>query len=125
MVLSIDMAPTLLDLAGVKVRSDIQGKSLVPIIKDESQPWRHSILIEYYSDTVFERIVKMGYKAVRNERYKYIHYVDLDGMDELYDLQEDPYELNNLINDPESNNLLESMKQELNERLRETGGSLD
>jgi N-acetylglucosamine-6-sulfatase len=42
----------------------------------------------------------MGYKAVRTLRHKYIHYTDLDGMDELYDLKNDPYEMNNVIDDP-------------------------
>jgi N-acetylglucosamine-6-sulfatase len=62
----------------------------------------------------------MGYKAVRGDRYKYIHYLELEGMDELYDLQEDPYEFKNIINDPGSTQVLEQMKQELGKRLSET-----
>jgi len=86
--------------------------------------WRTNFLVEYYSDTVFERIRNMGYKAVRNERYKYIHYVDLAGADELYDLQEDPYELKNLISDPDYAAVLEQMKGDLDNLLKQTGGSL-
>jgi N-acetylglucosamine-6-sulfatase len=44
----------------------------------------------------------MGYQAVRDERWKYIHYVDLDGTDELYDLKADPYEMNNLAARPQA-----------------------
>lgn len=63
-------------------------------------PTREGFLIEYYSDTVFPRIRNMGYQAVRTRRWKYIHYTDLDGADELYDLMSDPYELTNRIGDP-------------------------
>jgi N-acetylglucosamine-6-sulfatase len=44
----------------------------------------------------------MGYQAVRTDRYKYIHYLDLKGMDELYDLVYDPYEMTNIIGDPKA-----------------------
>jgi len=58
---------------------------------------RDAVLIEYFSDTVFPRIHKMGYQAIRTERWKYIRYRELEGADELYDLRSDPYELRNLI----------------------------
>lgn len=77
-------------------------------------------MVEYYSDTVFPRIFKMGYKAVRNERYKYIHYVDLEDMDELYDLQTDPYELSNIIEDDGTAEVLQAMKDELARQLEAT-----
>jgi arylsulfatase A-like enzyme len=63
---------------------------------------RDAFLIEYYSDTVFPRIRNMGYQAVRTKRWKYIHYLELEGADELYDLQEDPWELDNRIADPQA-----------------------
>jgi N-acetylglucosamine-6-sulfatase len=56
---------------------------------------------------------KMGYKAVRTERWKYIHYLELDGMDELYDLKADPYEMKNIINRRDASGALEEMKREL------------
>lgn len=120
LVLSIDLAPTLLELAGVALDESLQGMSLMPIINNTVTEWRNSFLIEYYSDTVFERIVNMGYKAVRTERYKYIHYLDLKGADEFYDLHEDPYELRNIINNPKMATVLEEMKKLLNEQLVKT-----
>jgi N-acetylglucosamine-6-sulfatase len=60
-------------------------------------PRRDDFLIEYYSDTVFPRIRNMGYEAVRTRRWKYIHYRELPGSDELYDLQNDPNEMRNVI----------------------------
>ena len=121
MVLSIDLASTLLDMAGVIPGNHLQGKSWVPIFSGTIHDWRNSFLVEYYSDTVFPRMVKMGYKAVRTQRYKYIHYIDLEGMNELYDLVNDPYELHNVIDDPEMSAVLYEMKEELNRLLQETG----
>jgi len=116
--LNIDLAPTLLELAGVTPPASLrmEGLSLVPLLKGPKTEWRRSFLIEYYSDTVFPRVRKMGYKAVRNERWKYIHYFELEGMDELYDLKADPYEMRNIIRQPGTAKVVEALKQEM-ERL--------
>jgi N-acetylglucosamine-6-sulfatase len=114
--LSIDLASTMIDYAGETPGKQRNGRSLVPILDGAAPEWRNAFLIEYYSDTVFERINMMGYKAVRTDRYKYIQYQDLDGMDELYDLQQDPYELSNIIDDESSADVLAVMRSEL-ERL--------
>ncbi len=123
--LSIDLAPTLLELAGAEAEPRMDGRSLVPLLAGKRpSDWRESFLIEYYSDTVFPRIRNMGYKAVRTPRYKYIHYVDLRGMDELYDLRSDPYEMKNLINDPGFQATLEELKTEM-ARLSGAGSATD
>ena len=56
----------------------------------------------------------MGYQSLLNERWKLIHFTDLRDMDELYDLQSDPYEMKNLIGDPRSYEILESLRVRLN-----------
>ena len=113
LTLNIDLAPTLLELAGVSVPVTVEGRSLMPLLKNERGPWRGSFLIEYYSDKVFPRIRQMGYKAIRTERWKYIQYVELEGMDELYDLKSDPYEMKNLIKAPDAARMLEELKRQL------------
>lgn len=112
-VLSVDIAPTLIELAGAKLPEKIHGRSLVPLLKGEQAKLRDSFLIEYFSDKVFERMDRMGYRAVRTDRWKYIHYTDLNGMDELYDLQADPYEMKNLIDDPAASEPLKGLRTEL------------
>ncbi len=97
LVQTIDLAPTLLELAGVADDAPRHGRSLLPLLKGESPAWREAVLIEYYSDSVFPRIRNMGYRAIRTDRYKYIRYLELPGMDELYDLEVDPFELDNLM----------------------------
>jgi N-acetylglucosamine-6-sulfatase len=120
LVLNIDLAPTLLSLGGVPVPSSVQGRSLVPLLKGERPPWRSSLLIEYYSDTVFPRIVQMGYKAVRTRQWKYIDYLELEGMDELYDLAADPFEMRNVIDLPAAVDALGMMRKEMARLLQES-----
>ena len=123
LALNIDLAPTLLELAGEPVPKTMQGRSLEPLLKVANgvgPPWRDSILVEYYSDKVFPRMLQMGYHSVRTTRWKYIHYLELSGMDELYDLKADPYEMKNLINNPRARPALAEMKQELTRLLEET-----
>jgi N-acetylglucosamine-6-sulfatase len=62
----------------------------------------------------------MGYQAVRTERWKYIHYLELNGMDELYDLQADPYELRNVIAESKAQPALTELKRELQQLLEQS-----
>ena len=128
MVLSIDLAPTMLALGGVTPGAELQGRSLIPIFQDEVRDWRTSVLVEHHTDPssylgrgALARARQMGYKAVRTEEHKYVQYTDLDDMDELYDLRADPYELNNLVRVPEAQELLTRMQAELATVLDETG----
>ncbi len=121
MVQAIDLAPTILELARVADPVARQGRSLVPLLRGDEVPWRQSILVEYRSDTVFPRIRDMGYQAVRTTRHKYIHYLELPGMDELYDLEADPYEMSNLIGTPQGEALLPALQAELAQLQQQTG----
>jgi arylsulfatase A-like enzyme len=120
LALSIDLAPTLLELGGAPAAKDIHGHSLVPLLRGETVAWRDAFLIECFSDGVFPRMSKMGYKCVRTKRWKYIHYVDLRGMDELYDLQADPFEMKNVIDQAGARRALSEMKAELDRLMRTT-----
>jgi len=121
MVQTIDLASTVLALAGAPDSVARHGTSLVPVLRGTDSAWRTSVLIEYYSDAVFPRIRNMGYQAVRTERYKYIHYLELPGMDELYDLATDPFEMTNLIDTPAGRAVLPTLQAELARLQRETG----
>lgn len=100
MVQNIDYAPTFLELAGVAVPDDIQGVSLLPLLRGEHPAgWRRSLYYHFYEYPA-EHMVRRHY-GVRNDRWKLIHfYNDIDQW-ELYDLQEDPHELRNLYGLPE------------------------
>jgi N-acetylglucosamine-6-sulfatase len=119
--LTLDFAPTFVELAGRPIPSHYQGRSLAPLMKGTTpDDWRTSFLIEYFSDTVFPRINQMGYKAIRNDRWKYIHYLEQQDADELYDLQNDKHELKNLIRDPAAARTLKTLQSELQELLTKT-----
>ncbi|AMY07189.1 Choline-sulfatase [Luteitalea pratensis] len=120
MALSIDIAPTLLDITGLGPDPAVQGRSLVPVLRQNARQWRSSFLVEYFTDTVFPRIRNMGYVAVRTDRYKYIQYRELSGMNELYDLRTDPYEETNIIDRPDSRPTLQEMQSELQRLLEAT-----
>ena len=112
--LGIDLYMTLVDLAGVHVPLPTDGRSLVPILQGKTpENWPTSFVIEYSSDTVFPRIKNMGYQALRTKRWKLIRYLELEGMDELYDLQSDPYEMRNRINDPKAQDVRKKLTMEL------------
>ncbi len=111
-----DVAPTLLEMCGVPAPADMDGRSLADVLRGAATSVRDDLLIEYYSDTEFPRLQGMGYKAVRTDRYKYIRYEELEGMDELYDLQADPAEMDNLLPDRAPAGVLEDLTARL-ERL--------
>lgn len=116
LVQNIDYAPTFLDLAGLPIPEDIQGVSLLPLLKGENPAdWRKSLYYHYYEFPA-EHAVRRHY-GVRTERYKLIHfYNDVDAW-ELYDLQEDPTEMNNLYGKPGTEDITKQLKAEL-ERLQ-------
>lgn len=118
MVLSIDIPPTILDLAGVPAPSRMQGKSLVPLLNGQHPRWRTEFFYEHLFDHA--RIPKS--EAVRTERYKYIRYVDTNPVyEELYDLEADPNEAHNLAGDSRYAALLTQMRakwQQLRQQAR-------
>ena len=111
LVQNIDYAPTFLELAGLEIPEEIQGKSLLPLLKgEEVEDWRTSLYYHFY-EYPSEHAVKRHY-GIRTERYKLIHfYNDIDTW-ELYDLQADPNEMNNIYD--EKSSLCDSLKRELN-----------
>jgi N-acetylglucosamine-6-sulfatase len=111
MALNIDVAPTFLELAGVAVPKEMQGKSLVPVLKGNAPGWRQSAMFEYFLEKQYPNIPT--YHAVRDQRWKYIRYDEWPGMDELYDLKSDPYELKNLFKEPAQAGKVAEMKKEL------------
>jgi arylsulfatase A-like enzyme len=116
MVSNLDFASTFLELAGTDVPGDIQGDSLLPLLKGKTpDTWRKSFYYHYY-EYPGAHSVKRHY-GVRTERYKLIHfYYDIDAW-ELYDLKKDPNELNNVYGDPKNAGLVKKLKAEI-KRLR-------
>lgn len=122
---NVDIAPTMMDIAGVRVPRGMDGKSMIDTLKDPATPLRDALLIEYFSDTEFPRLQGLGYQAIRTNRYKYIRYRELRGADELYDLNADPYELDNLLPEAAAGPLKIGLNQQLERLLRSHGSGVD
>ena len=112
MVQNIDYAPTFLEIAGAPIPDDMQGMSLMPLLRgDKNVKWRDALYYHFYEYPA-EHSVKRHY-GVSNGRYKLIHfYNDIDHW-EFYDLLNDPYEMHNIYNVPAVKPLVEKMRQRL------------
>jgi arylsulfatase A-like enzyme len=114
-VSNLDFAETFLDVAGASVPDDMQGRSLVPLLRGRTpEAWRTSFYYHYYEFPAVHSVRR--HYGVRDQRYKLIHFYNLDEW-ELYDLQEDPLEVRNCYADPGYAGVVERMQEEL-QRLR-------
>lgn len=118
MALNIDIAPTVLDLAGVPVPKWMHGTSLLPLMTGRKAKWRKDWLYEYYEFPAVHSVRKN--RGVRTERYKYIHYFEEPEEFELYDLERDPGERDNLYARPEYADLVQRLRARLTALRRET-----
>ena len=114
LVQNLDYAETFLEVAGVKVPDDMQGRSLVPLLKGESPRWRDSLYYHYFEFPSYHMVAK--HYGIRTSRYKLIRFYQFDEW-ELYDLKKDPDELKNLYGKPKYADTIAELKQEL-ENLR-------
>ncbi|HXT17164.1 MAG TPA: sulfatase/phosphatase domain-containing protein, partial [Gemmatimonadaceae bacterium] len=108
-VLNVDWAPTILDLAHVETPSVMQGQTLVPILHGKTPSgWRSDFMFEMmYADPGIRRSV-----GVVGGRYKYLKYVDpTPNYEVLYDLQTDPLETTNLAQDPRYQTILQTLRE--------------
>jgi arylsulfatase A-like enzyme len=98
LALNIDVAPTLLDLAGLEIPAGVQGRSLRPLLEGREEPWRDAFVYEFYRSPMYGGVPTMI--AIREERWKLITYPGYPEWSELFDLDADPGEMNNLARDP-------------------------
>ena len=114
LVQNLDFAPTFLELAGVEVPTELQGRSLIPVLRGDAPDWRESIYYQYYETGIHAVEPHFG---VRTERYKLIRFPGLDAW-EFFDLSADPEELHNLFGQEEHAAAIAKHQAEL-ARLRE------
>lgn len=113
MAMNLDFAETFLEIAGADVPQDMQGSSLVPVLKQETpETWRDAVYYHYYEYPGAHAVRK--HLGVRTDRYKLIHFYTLDEW-ELYDLEKDPNELTSVYADPAYAEIVAMMKVRLEE----------
>ena len=120
MIQNIDVAPTILAVAGIEKPEHMHGKSILPMLEGRDEKIRDQVFYEYYWEYDFPQTPTMH--GVRTERYKLIRYHGIWDTNEFYDLQEDPDEMNNLIASPEHQPLIEELTGEIYDWLESTGG---
>jgi arylsulfatase A-like enzyme len=113
MVQNLDFAQTFLETAGIEVPEDMQGKSLIPLLKGETSKWDRDAVYYHYYEYPAEHMVKRHYAIVTRE-YKLVHYYyDVDEW-ELYDRKKDPQEMKNVYEDPAYAEITARLHKELN-----------
>jgi arylsulfatase A-like enzyme len=117
LILNVDFAPTFLEYAGCGIPGDMQGRSMAPLLRGAEAPdWRESFYYRYY----FSHFRTPAHWGVRTHNHKLIYYHDSDEW-ELYDLHNDPMEMNNLYSDEGFADVVQKLKAEA-DRLREECG---
>jgi len=116
--LNVDYAPTILDLAGVAIPKDMQGRSLRPILRGEApSSWRTSLYYHYYEHPDFQFQDVPPHYGIRTDRYKLIHYYPTEKVEasgwELLDLKTDPLELKNQYGNPQYQYVVKDLKKEI------------
>jgi N-acetylglucosamine-6-sulfatase len=125
LVICQDIAPTFIELAGGRPGAHIQGRSFLPLLAGRRKGWRKSFLVEYWAEQAMPWLVGMTYKAVRTDRHKLIRWVNraADGeLDELYDLERDPWELRNLARGRAHAALKARLRRELRTLVADAAG---
>lgn len=138
MILNVDFAPTFLEVASAAIPAGVQGRSFYPLLAGKETKWRNAFLYEYFWERSFPQTPTV--LGVRTDRYKFMKFQGVWDRYEIYDLQNDPDEMHNLIGDfitghnagnveylvqtkapPDLKKLFNDLNRRLNEQLKETG----
>jgi arylsulfatase A-like enzyme len=119
MILNIDLAPTLMELAGVPVPAWMQGRSFLPLLEEKQTAWREAFLYEYYEYPAEHCAPKN--RGIRTERWKLIHFWEQPEEWELYDLRNDPDEMKNLFGQRGQDARVRDLRSRMDVLRRETG----
>lgn len=112
LTLNLDMAPTLLDFAGISVPAEMQGRSMRGVLTGQTpDDWREAIYYHYYEFPAWHMVKK--HYGIRTRRYKLIHFYDDIDAWELYDLRQDPSELHNVYDEPDYQEIVSKLKSDL------------
>ena len=112
MVQNLDYAQTFLEMAGAEIPANMQGRSLVPILKNgKADNWRKSIYYHYYEYPSVHMVPR--HYGIRTERYKLMHFYQFGNEWEMYDLKEDPDELTNIYGRADKKSLQTDLEQQL------------
>jgi N-acetylglucosamine-6-sulfatase len=119
-VANIDIAPTVMETMGLRKPAHMDGLSFLPLARGETIPWRDHFFYVYYWEQNYPQTPT--HFALRGDRYKYITYYGVWDTDELFDIQADPDEQNNLIHDPAFAKIRDGLQTRLYDMMEDMGG---
>lgn len=119
-ILNIDIAPTILEMAGIRKPQQMEGNSFLALLNNQEVKWRDTVFYEYYWENAFPQTPTQF--AVRTNQYKFIRTHGVWDIDQLYDLQKDPYEVNNLIRSKDHQEIAKRLNEELWNWLQSSKG---
>ena len=119
-VANIDFAPTFLDLAGIQTKEKLQGKSFKTLLESETPSnWNQAVYYHYYEFPYWHHV--QPHYGIRTQKYTLAHfYYNIDKW-ELYDLEKDPMQMNNVINDPKYAKIIVDLKKQLKDLMIKAG----
>lgn len=121
MVANLDIAPTVLDIAGVEKPEHFEGQSFLPLAKQQPvSDWRDEFIYEYYWEFNYPHTPTTF--ALRTDEFKLIQYHGVWDTEELYNIKEDPQEMTNLIDVPEYQDMIARMRHSLHQHLQNSDG---
>ncbi|MHB9030577.1 MAG: sulfatase family protein [Candidatus Latescibacterota bacterium] len=139
MALNLDLAPTILEAAGVKVPASMQGRSFIGLIAGKDTPWRNEFLYEYFWERAYPQTPTV--LGLRTDRYSFMRHHGVWDLYELYDIQKDPDQMHNLLGqvrlttesgdalnlnkDPELRRLVNDLQERMFGILKETGARVE
>ena len=119
-VTNIDFAPTLLELAGIQTNAEMQGESFVPLLKGETPAdWEQAMYYHYYEWPYWHHV--QPHYGIRTQKYTLAHFYYNIDVWELYDLEKDPNQMQNLIDDPQYAGVVSDLKDRLNRLQKKYG----
>ena len=120
---NIDFAPTFLDIAGIKTQEKLQGRSFATVLEGgKLENWRQSMYYHYYEFPYWHHV--QPHYGIRTQKYTLAHFYYNIDVWELYDLEKDPHELNNVIDDPKYKDVVVKLKKELKQLQKQYGDDL-
>jgi len=117
LMVNIDWAPTILDMAGVPAPAEMQGTSFVPLLKGDTKNWRKAAYYHYYEFPQPHHVYP--HFGIRTEKYTLVRFYDQTNTWELYDLQNDPQQMHNLYGQAAYKQATTDLKQQLRQLIRE------
>ena len=116
MVLNIDVAPTILELAGIEVPEGMDGRSVVSLLDGKEKSWRKEFFYEHYCGVPTVGSYLPRNEGIRTEKDKYVRWIDFELVEEYFDMEHDPQESNSLVGNTEYEARIQALREKFTQQ---------